>query len=269
MKKPTITIVIPCFNEASRLARCLDAIALQNVPVAEVIVVDNNSTDDTVKIAESYRFVRVIKESRQGIVFARNTGFDAVKSDIIGRIDADTILEPDWTERLTKFYQHHTGAVSGSSYFYNVPAQTFARHLTNFLLYRVDKLLSGFHTLWGSNMALPRELWLQVRERVCTENIHEDHDLANHIHEIGQPITYLRKLLAGVEMKAGFMGAGKTWEYLSRWPKMQTSHHIRGARVLWLIVVPMWLLHWVPVVARQCIDFTERRLFAPDHHSKS
>src|SRR5581483_7315847 len=97
-KTLTLTIVIPVFNEEDHIAACLSAIAAQTAAPDEVIVVDNNSSDKTPQIAASYPFVRLIKARKQGVLFARNKGFDAAKSDIIGRIDADSLLPSRWVE---------------------------------------------------------------------------------------------------------------------------------------------------------------------------
>src|SRR5487761_1699776 len=92
-----ISIVIPVYNEADNLSACLDAISNLEVMPYEVIVVDNNSTDNTVAIANLYDFVTVAHESRQGVVHARTKGFNLAKGDIIARIDADSVLPYDWT----------------------------------------------------------------------------------------------------------------------------------------------------------------------------
>src|SRR5688572_27451257 len=92
VKHPSVSIVIPAYNEEGQLALCLEAIARQTVKPVEVIVVDNNSTDGTVEVAGRYPFVTVLHEWRQGVVHARDCGFDAAKGDIIGRIDAETVM---------------------------------------------------------------------------------------------------------------------------------------------------------------------------------
>src|SRR5690349_12508105 len=118
-----VSIVIPAYNEEFHLRSCLQAIADQSQPVHEVIVVDNNSSDQTAKVAATYPFVKVIHEPRQGRVFARNAGFNAATGDVVGRIDADIILPVDWVAHVQHFYgrQHNVGrAWSGAGYFYNV-----------------------------------------------------------------------------------------------------------------------------------------------------
>src|SRR5437868_10767389 len=99
-KPLTLSIVIPAYNEENYLKACLDSVAKQSLKPDEVIVVDNNSTDRTVEIAKRYKFVKVLYEKRQHQVFAQATGFNAAKGEILGRIDADSILSPDWAKKI-------------------------------------------------------------------------------------------------------------------------------------------------------------------------
>ncbi|HPG37472.1 MAG TPA: glycosyltransferase family A protein, partial [Candidatus Saccharibacteria bacterium] len=98
-KNPRISVVIPVYNEAAALPACLEALAGQTAPPFEVLVVDNNSTDDSVLVAARYPFVTVLHEKRQGVLHARSLGFTAARGDIIGRIDADTEVAPDWIKQ--------------------------------------------------------------------------------------------------------------------------------------------------------------------------
>src|ERR1700722_5774418 len=102
----SVSLVIPAYNEERHLQTCLDSIASQACEPLEVLVVDNNSTDNTAAIAKGYSFVRLVKEPRQGRVFARNAGFEAAKGELIVRVDADTQMPPDWLEHIVKFYSH-------------------------------------------------------------------------------------------------------------------------------------------------------------------
>jgi glycosyltransferase involved in cell wall biosynthesis len=107
-----ISIVIPVYNEAERIAACLESIAAQTVTPLEVIVVDNNSTDATVSIARSFPFVRVITAKCQGVIHARNRGFNAARGEIIGRIDADTRLHLAEAGHMVEFREDLTASIS-------------------------------------------------------------------------------------------------------------------------------------------------------------
>src|SRR5688572_18255306 len=104
MKNPSVSIVIPAFNEESHLRECLESIARQTVQPFEVIVVDNNSTDATAIIAGSFPFATLITEKRQGVMYARDCGFDAACGEIIGRLDADSVIAANWVETVQKLF---------------------------------------------------------------------------------------------------------------------------------------------------------------------
>jgi GT2 family glycosyltransferase len=95
---PQVSVVVPVKNGASSIVRCLDALAGQRgVANVEVIVVDNNSTDDTRAIASAHPVVTaVISESRPGSYAARNAGLAAARADVLAFTDADCTPEPDW-----------------------------------------------------------------------------------------------------------------------------------------------------------------------------
>lgn len=241
----TLSIVIPVYNEEKFLGACLQSIADQTVRPDEVIVVDNNSTDRSLEIAASFPFVRIIKEKEQGIVSARNTGFDAVQSDVIGRIDADTVLPSNWVARVKRFYQrghNDNAALSGGGYFYNVRCPRINGWIQSQLVYRLNRFIIGHYTLWGSNMAMPRQLWLGVRDTVCSrQDIHEDLDLSFHLHALKVNIAYHSNLRVGVGLKRIFDWQAQKY-HMRRWPQ---SLRVHGYRRWWLGVVGNWLLWYI------------------------
>lgn len=110
-----VSIIIPAYNEAAHIARCLAALVPQLTPRDEIIVVDNNSTDLTATIAARYRQVRLVPEPRQGISYARTAGFHAARNPILARIDADTIAHPSWLATIRQQFgaAANLGALTG------------------------------------------------------------------------------------------------------------------------------------------------------------
>lgn len=193
-----ISLVIPAYNEEQYLGACLDAVAAQTVMPDEVIVVNNNSTDRTTEIAQQYPFVTLLHEKRPGLRFTRNTGMDAATGDVIGRIDADTILKPNWCEELRNLFgDEAVDAATGSSYYYDMPGKrlgSFADRNLRRLGYAIGGVL-----LYGSNMAMRRSVWKAIRPVVCMEGeFFEDNDLSIHLVEKGYTIYYDPKLVVGV-----------------------------------------------------------------------
>src|SRR5436189_6378134 len=100
-----ISIVIPAYNEAEHIGRTLGSLAAQQFDQPfEVIVVDNNSTDNTAEVALQSKAnlnLRVIKETHRGRGAARAAGFAAAQGDIICSADADSALPPHWLATIT------------------------------------------------------------------------------------------------------------------------------------------------------------------------
>lgn len=231
----SLSIVIPVYNEASRLAACLQSIADQSEAPEDVIVIDNNSTDNSLSIAQQFPFVRVIHEKRQGIVYARNAGFDAVQADIIARIDADTVLPANWVAYVKKFYANDgraMTALTGGGFFYNIRLPRFNGWIQSQFAYRLNRFIVGHYILWGSNMAMPAALWPKVRGKICIRNdIHEDLDLSFHLHESGVKICYREKLRVGVHLKRVYSDRRQLMGHMNLWPQSLKSH---GYRLWWL-----------------------------------
>jgi glucosyl-dolichyl phosphate glucuronosyltransferase len=104
-----ITVILCTFNRSQSLARALESVAKSKVPdpVAwEVLVVDNNSRDQTRAVVEEFcrqhpgRF-RYLFEPRQGLSQARNRGIREAQGDILAFMDDDVTVEPTWLQNLT------------------------------------------------------------------------------------------------------------------------------------------------------------------------
>ena len=99
MSDVLVSFVVPAYNEEALIGPCLTAIVGEislTCCRAEIIVVNNGSTDATQKIASSYPGVKVVDEPQRGLVQARRAGCLVAKGEFIANIDADTILPEGW-----------------------------------------------------------------------------------------------------------------------------------------------------------------------------
>lgn len=112
MNMKTLTVAICTYNRAARLRTALRALVAQRDPATpfEIIVVDNNSTDETAPVVHSYgERVRYVFERRQGLSHARNAAIDAATGDTVAFIDDDVEVTPGWTGVLVQAFASHPG----------------------------------------------------------------------------------------------------------------------------------------------------------------
>lgn len=256
MKKRSVSVslVIPAYNEEAHLRACLDAVAAQTVRPYEVIVVDNNSTDKTAEIARSYPFVTVISEKKQGPVHARNAGFSAAKGEIIGRIDVDSHIAPDWIERVQQIFSDPAiDAVSGSLDFHDMPFHRFFRHMDLFLRRYLARNLGreGELFLYGGNMALRSQLWHEIKEELCEHrHLHEDIDLAAHLAGTDYSVAFDETLRADVSARRIDSDTRSFFTYVLANPRTYALHGLASRRymypVAWTVLacyLPLKLLY--------------------------
>ena len=113
-----ISVVISTYNRAAYIAAALESLVQQtfNKNWFEVIVVNNNSTDNTEQICKKfiadhsqYAFY-FLNETQQGASFARNTGADLAKGSLLCFMDDDAIADSDYLEKIVDFFETHTDA---------------------------------------------------------------------------------------------------------------------------------------------------------------
>lgn len=113
MIKPIISIVVCTYNRSHLLVKCLESLINQKVDknIYEVIVIDNNSTDDTQEIGNDYAKnqpnIRIVTEKSQGRNQARNRGWQDAKGKYVAYIDDDAIAEPYWIKQIAVFIKKY------------------------------------------------------------------------------------------------------------------------------------------------------------------
>jgi len=167
-----VSAIVPAYNEEKYIKACLEALTNQELKADEIIVVDNNCTDNTVKIAKEYN-ATIVQEKKQGLIYARNKGFDAASYDIIARCDADCHPPQDWIEKIRQnFESSRINALTGPVVFYDLPfiSTIYARIYLFFM-----------------KLIFTKKIWEQVKNKVCLNDkkVHEDIDLGIHIVKIG------------------------------------------------------------------------------------
>jgi glycosyltransferase involved in cell wall biosynthesis len=123
MKKlPFVSIVVCTFNGSSRISDCLNSLSHQDYPKNsyEIIVVNDGSTDDILKILAQYPVKVVNHLENLGICAARNSGLQNASGSIVAYTDDDCIADKNWIRNLVKHYGINVIAVGGVTVPYSV-----------------------------------------------------------------------------------------------------------------------------------------------------
>lgn len=110
---PDVSIVVPTYNRSANLQRTLASVLAQRTTTRryDVIVVDNNSTDDTRAVVERAIAggapVRYVLERNQGVSYARNSGIGAVRAPLVAFVDDDVCVDADWIETICRTFEQH------------------------------------------------------------------------------------------------------------------------------------------------------------------
>src|SRR5258706_5746465 len=97
-----ISVIIPAYNAAHEITECLAALAASSEQAAEILVVDDGSTDDTARVAAATGARVVRQQENRGPAAARNVGCTHARGDVLFFVDADAAVAPDAMARVAR-----------------------------------------------------------------------------------------------------------------------------------------------------------------------
>jgi glycosyltransferase involved in cell wall biosynthesis len=245
--RPTLDVVIPCYNEERDIARCLDLLLEQHAEIRRIIVVDNNSTDGTAAILQEYgsryAIVQILQETRQGVEFARDTGMAQAHADVVARIDVDARVQPGWAAALRDFYGSHPDAQAGTgaTEYFDLPARRFANMVTWFFMTMSNQVMAGSVNLYGANMSIRLQAWNMIKTELPSREAHVMEDLAISLalERRHQKIVYIPAALAHVSGRRMRTSPRDFARYNAQWPN---TYHVMGFPRKARTILPMsWL----------------------------
>jgi len=201
-----LSFSIPAHNEEETIATCLESIrreaATAGVAV-EIVVVDNLSTDKTAEIARKVPGVKVVREERKGLLFARQRGFLETNGDLIANIDADIKLSPGWIKKVLEAFEKNPKlvALSGPHVYYDLSwwsqFVTKVFYFIGYSAHEISRLFTGKAAmLQGGNFVLRRDALEAIGGFDTTISFYgEDTNIGKRMSRMGE-VRFLFKLPA-------------------------------------------------------------------------
>ncbi|MEM6838532.1 MAG: hormogonium polysaccharide biosynthesis glycosyltransferase HpsE [Cyanobacteria bacterium P01_C01_bin.120] len=206
-----LSVVIPTYNGAQRLPTVLEYLRLQVIPEGlqwEIIIVDNNSHDETAAIAQQHCSIwqseaslRYVFEPQQGLAFARQCGVDHATGTFVGFLDDDNWPAANWVAAAVEFGQTHpkVGAYgSKTEAAFEQPPEIPIKPIAKFLalqnygsepyrLYPEGQILPA-----GAGLVVRRSAWLAClpRNLVRISQGGDDYEISLRLAKCGWEIYY-------------------------------------------------------------------------------
>lgn len=194
-----VSFSIPAYNEEAVIGRCLESVLAEiarSGVEAEVVVVNNASTDRTKEVAERFPGVRVVDEYKKGLTHARAAGMRATDGEILANIDADTMLPEGWLATVAEAFERDQKlvALSGPFLYYDLSALdrglTRVFYFIGYLLYLVNHfVLRAGAMLQGGNFVIRRGAFERVGGFDTSIAFYgEDTDVACRLAKVGKVV---------------------------------------------------------------------------------
>lgn len=125
----TISVIIPVFNSEKSLPRCLDSLRAQTYQKWEALLIDDGSTDESLRICKEYaskdqRF-RVFHQENSGVSIARQVGLNHISGDYVISVDSDDWIEPEMYEKMMLAIKEDNCDVVICNFFFHKGNQVF------------------------------------------------------------------------------------------------------------------------------------------------
>ncbi len=255
VKLPTVSIIIPAYNEEKVIKKCLESCVSQTDLADEIVVVDNNSQDDTAKIVRQLQrahpeaHIRLLTEKEQGLVPTRNHGFTSSKGEVMGRIDADSVLDPNWVYSVRRtFAKISVAAATGPVVYHDMPLPKVGLAFDKRIRRALYNSAKDHTFLFGSNMAIRRGAWAQVQDLVHrdeADEFHEDIDIALSLYRKGLYVAYDPEMIGGMSARRLEDKPRDFYNYVMRFERTFQVHNVSSANAR--IPIFIYLMIYFPI----------------------
>lgn len=207
--EPTVTVIVPAYNESAVIERTVRSILASRYPNLSVLVIDDGSTDETVDVLRSAFHgedrVALICQSNHGKWYAENAAIDLIDTEFFVVVDADTLLDPNALMYLMRpFKDERVGAVAGTVEVGNpinfiALCQKLEYLISQSVMRRAYEVFDGILVVPGAIGAWRVEA-VRKAGLVSGETITEDADLTVAVHRAGYKVAFQPKAVSYTEV---------------------------------------------------------------------
>ena len=211
LDQPFISVIIPVYNGGRYIERCLDALISSIYPAFEILVIDDHSTDDTVKIARQ-KGVNVLQlTEQQGPAAARNFGAQYARGEIVFFVDSDVIVRRDTIALVAGNFRQNPEIVAVFGSYDDEPQEEnfISQYRNLFHHFHHQHSYTDAFTFWAGCGAIRKKVFEEMggfnQERYTKPSI-EDIELGYRIHNKGY------RILLDKDLQVKHL---KQWKFLS------------------------------------------------------
>jgi hyaluronan synthase len=249
---PSLTVVIPAYNEGPMVAQSIDSVAAARYPRErlEIFVVDDGSRDDTWEhiCAAAQRYPGLVTtlrfEKNRGKRAALEAGFRHARGEVVVTIDSDSVIEPDSLLAMAgPFLNPKVGAVAGRVTVYNrddglIPRMLKVRYALSFDYLRAVQSTYGTvyccpGALAGYRTSVVREVldeWMNQTFLGAPCTYGEDRSMTNYILARGYDTVYQRAAIVHTIVPITYQ---KLCKMFLRWDRSYVREELRFAWIVW------------------------------------
>lgn len=154
-----VSVVVPLYNKGSTIKAAIDSVIIQDPSVSEIVVVDDGSTDDSLKVVRNIKTsipIKIIEQENSGVSVARNVGVDNSECDYVCFLDADD----SWKQGVVKEFIQLIECSKGRA-LYSIRYSE---------LYRGREMLKGASTGFMESEDIG-QLYLQAKNLLCSSSV--------------------------------------------------------------------------------------------------
>jgi GT2 family glycosyltransferase len=259
MSVPELSVVICTYNRRALVERAVRSLTTQTRPADdfEIILVDNNSSDDTFEwatdLASEFPQLRAVRETRQGLSYARNRGANEARAPIVAFLDDDAVAVEEWVAALLAAFASHERCVAVGGRIeleWALPRPAWLPDaaqgwLGYFTLPAEQQLMRpGIDNLRGGNMAIERAALLAAgafdpRLGRTKHGLmgNEEVELQRRLEALGRPMVYAHDAVIYHLVHPERLTA--RWMFRRAWDQGRSDVHLDGVRAERVAVGPL------------------------------